>query len=269
MKRKLWAAGVLAVLFGLWSGSPSLADTITDTTNNTKYTLTVPTDAAGVPIAESPGEGPAGTFTYDVTLTVDASGYNVAGTGTISLDAVAIKINANLDTAISAPPLDSAPGGAANWNVVYGGTNNSGGSSGCDPNTSNSFICAGAASAAFATANTPVGSAGDVYTFIFDVVLTSALTASDIGIGPSVKAIYCDQGTTGPSCLNTLTFNSQTSIDVPLQSPVGGQTTGGETLGGTTQGGEQVAAPTSLALLSTSIIGLALGGKFFRRRSRN
>lgn len=212
------AIGLLAsVTIVSWLAPAAWATPVTDTSNGAIYTLTVPVGANGVPVTDGDTVGPAGTFTYDISLKVDGSAFSVGGTvGQPVLDAVSIKIGPNLVETF-APSLDAAPGGIAKWNVILGQTNNAGGSAGCTGSTTNGKVCAEATSAS----NTvPVGSAGNVHIFVFDITLSQALTASNLDDPSfsSIKAIFCDSDTNGgPTCNGSLRFLSQTSIEAPLQ----------------------------------------------------
>jgi hypothetical protein len=167
-----WIAGCV-LLCGV-AGSPSYADTIgpnCGSCGGVVYTLTYAADNAL--------NAPVGKQWFDFTLNVDTSGINVSSAQ--FLTAVALK-----DPVASQAQLLS-PG--SDWTNVAGGTSNSGGSAGCQLNTSNGFDCAQySGTGAFGVPTGP----GDVYTFVFGFLLPSG-TVGDLATGVSLKAIYDDK----------------------------------------------------------------------------
>ena len=114
-----------------------------------------------------------GTDTYQVTYTINTSGYNGGGT---LLDDVAFKVSSSDPTGVS---LVTAPNGASNWTEQQGGIN----AAGCDGNGSG-FVCAAANSLAFAAA-VPDGT----YKWVFDLTTTGLFTGAGQA---SIKARYTD-----------------------------------------------------------------------------
>jgi hypothetical protein len=114
---------------------------------------------------------PISTNKYQVTYTVDTSGYKGGGT---LLDDVAFKVSSHDPTSVS---LVSAPNGAANWTTYSGGIN----AGGCDSH-GGGFVCA-AANSLSSAASVPDGT----YAWMFDIVTTGLSTGS---FESSVKARY-------------------------------------------------------------------------------
>src|SRR5215467_13844185 len=114
-----------------------------------------------------------GTNMFQITYTIDTSGYNGGGT---LLDNVAFKVSSSDPTGVS---LVSAPNGAANWTVQTGGIN-AGGCSG----SGSGFVCAGANSLSSAAA-VP----GGTYSWVFDITTTGLFTSANEA---SIKARYTD-----------------------------------------------------------------------------
>src|SRR3974377_1925647 len=69
---------------------------------------------SGSPISSTPT-----TETFEITYTIDTTGYNGGGT---HLDQVPLKVSSS----ITSGTLVSAPGGVGDWNVIMGGINASG-----------------------------------------------------------------------------------------------------------------------------------------------
>jgi hypothetical protein len=133
---------------------------------------------SGIPIATNPGI-PSGTNplgipseTFQITYTIDTSGYTGAG---VKLDTVALKVASSFINA----DLVTAPGGVANWVEMSGGLN----AAGCSGSGSG-YDCV----RIVALVNAPVVP-GVTYTWIFNIeVPTGALfTGNDQA---SVKARY-------------------------------------------------------------------------------
>jgi hypothetical protein len=159
MKKLLIFTAVLAVA-GFGFAGTAMADTTTDTTLNVVYTATVSQDAADA------------ANQFDVTLTVDATGFN-QGPGFLT----SIAMQFNPQAAVTGVSLEDASGGASNWSSVMAGGLNSGG---CDGK--GNFWCiqnAGANLAVPAPAST-------IYTFVFDVTLSGG----DLASNSDIKAAY-------------------------------------------------------------------------------
>jgi PEP-CTERM motif len=142
-------------------GSPAFADSIGPNCNTCQgsiYTLTYTS---------------LGSDMFQVTYTIDTSGYNGGGT---LLDDVAFKVSASDPTSVS---LLSAPNGAANWTLVPGGID----AGGCNGKGSG-FVCAAANALTFA-ATVPDGT----YAWVFDLTTTGLFTGMDEA---SIKARYTD-----------------------------------------------------------------------------
>lgn len=146
--KKLLISGAFVALLGLALVGSAKADSTTDTTNNVTYTATS--------VMVGPGE-------FDVTLTVDASGFN-QGSG--FLTSLSMQF-----TGATSVTLTEAPGTLGDWSAILPGGNNANGCNG----TGNFFCTQNITGAA------PVPAAG-TYTFVFDVLGSagSAGTASDI-----------------------------------------------------------------------------------------
>jgi len=114
-----------------------------------------------------------GTNMFQITYTIDTSGYNGGGT---LLDNVAFKVSSSDPTGVS---LVSAPNGAANWTVMAGGID----AGGCNGHGSG-FVCAKANSLSFAAA-VPDGT----YSWVFDLTTTGLFTMPNEA---SIKARYTD-----------------------------------------------------------------------------
>lgn len=114
-----------------------------------------------------------GSDMYQITYTINTTGYNAGGT---LLDNLAFKVSAANPTAVS---LVSAPNGAANWTIMPGGID----AGGCDGHGSG-FVCAAADSLAEA-ASIPDGT----YSWVFDLSTTGLFTGIDEA---SIKARYTD-----------------------------------------------------------------------------
>lgn len=126
----------------------------------------------GTPVATT-----ATTETWEITYTIDTSGYDGGGS---FLDVVAVKVSGQL---VSAKLMD-APGGVGNWLEFMGGLN-SGGCSGAGEG----FDCVRAVSLAGAP-TVPDG----VYTWVFHLEMETGGLFVDLGEA-SVKARYVS----GPS----------------------------------------------------------------------
>jgi hypothetical protein len=122
----------------------------------------------GVPIANT-----ATTETWQITYTIDTSGYNGGGT---HLDTVALKVSSQLVSAL----LVSAPGGVALWDESLGGLNANG--------------CGGAGSGFDCVEATAIGTSpavpGGTYSWVFNLEIANGglFTGND----SSVKARYVD-----------------------------------------------------------------------------
>jgi hypothetical protein len=150
--KKLLISGAFVALLGLALVGSAKADSTTDTTNNVTYTATS--------VLVGPGE-------FDVTLTVDASGFN-QGSG--FLTSVAMQF-----TGATLVTLADAPGGAGDWSLILPGGTNANGCSG-----TGNFFCT-----QNITGIAPVPVAGP-YTFVFDVFGS----AGSAGTDSDIKAEY-------------------------------------------------------------------------------
>ena len=122
---------------------------------------------SGSPIATT-----ATTETFEITYTIDTSGYNGGG---VKLDIVAMKVSSSFVDAT----LVTAPGGVAKWREITGGLNANG--------------CSGSGSGFDCVAIKVLGDAPSVpngiYTWVFDIeVATGGLFTGDHQ--SSVKARY-------------------------------------------------------------------------------
>lgn len=169
MKARLYV--VLCLVLGslAMTALPSLADPIgpnCGTCQGSIYTLQYALESTS-----------GGNSTYDITYTIDTTGYNGGGT---NLDSAAVKVVSQFPSALE---LDSAPGGTSNWSVMDGGIS----AAGCD-GSGNGFVCSSA------TATGGVGAydaVGGTLVWIFDVTVpTGSLITSSFGA--SIKARYVD-----------------------------------------------------------------------------
>jgi hypothetical protein len=160
---------IAALLLGL--AAPAAASTISigpscGTCQGSIYTL----DDGGAPTSTA---GP--TEIWQITYTIDTSGYNGGGT---RLDSAALKVSAALVSA----NLVSAPGGVANWVETLGGID----ASGCSGSGSG-FDCV----QINAVGNAPTVPDG-ILTFVFDLEIVDGGIFTDL-IGSTVKARYVDE----------------------------------------------------------------------------
>lgn len=164
---------LIAVLFGaaFALASPASASSISigpacGTCQGSIYTL----DDGGAPtLTAGPNE------TWQITYTIDTSGYNGGGT---RLDSAALKVSSALVNAT----LVSAPGGPANWIETLGGID-AGGCSG----SGSGFDCV----QINAVGNAPTVPNG-VLTFVFDLVIVDGGIFTDL-VGSTVKARYVNE----------------------------------------------------------------------------
>jgi len=215
MKRLMITSFMLLATVGLFSGY-AYADSLSFTDLGSIYTLSY----SGSPISTT-----ATTETFDITLNIDTSGYTENGTGTTAfLDSAAIKVSPNIITA----SLVSGPSG-----FVYGDGYTSNSASGCTLNTATGAACAGKGS----LATTPVGNAGDIYTFEWDVTVATGTLFAGLD-GSTVKALYL---WTNPAN-GKLLVSGQTSVTASSTS---------------------VPEPNSLLLISSGLIvmGIAAWGR--------
>jgi hypothetical protein len=120
-----------------------------------------------------------GVSTYDVSLTIDPSGYNGGG---LYINSVAIKIASS--EAATGNSVVSAPGAAGSWTLQLGGLN----SGGCDGHGSG-FICAKDGMTAPVPVN-PAYVAGTKYTWEFHYATSASLFTGTLA--SSVKVDYVD-----------------------------------------------------------------------------
>jgi hypothetical protein len=138
----LCASAAASLFFAAPSGATPIGPSC-GTCQGSIYELTY----SGSPIATT-----ATTETFQITYTIDTSGYN--GTG-VKLDSVALKVASSFIDAT----LVTAPGGAANWVEMFGGLN----AAGCSGSGSG-YDCVRVA----ALVNAPVVP-GVTYTWIFNI----------------------------------------------------------------------------------------------------
>jgi hypothetical protein len=124
----------------------------------------------------TPISSTATTETWDITYTIDTTGYTGGGT---HLSQVALKVSSS----ITAGSLIAAPGGVADWNVVMGGIN----AGGCNGSGSG-FDCASATSIGVS----PVVP-GSISTWVFQLTLPTGGLFTGASQA-SVKARYVDDG---------------------------------------------------------------------------
>lgn len=160
MKRTALLLSAIAVLFAISTGV-SYADPIgpnCGTCQGSIYTLTWT------------GANDGTSNNYDITLTIDTSGYTGGG---VAIDSVAIKVN----NSESGGSLDAAPATSANWVVLDGGLN----SGGCDGSGSG-FLCA--------QNTTDPAAVGGILSWTFDYITTGV--PSTAALGSSIKVRYVD-----------------------------------------------------------------------------
>ena len=175
------------------------------------YTLTYNT----VPVSQT-----ATTVTYQVTLTINTTGYNGGG---VAIDNVAVKVSSSL----SAATLVSAPGGVGMWNLTVGGIS----ASGCNGSGSG-FECADA------TANTaaPLPHSG-TYSWVFNLTMpTNSLLTGNLGGSIKVRYVDAKGKKVGALVSEDITIDSFTP-QPPPNNPV--------------------PEPSSLALLGTGLMSVA------------
>jgi hypothetical protein len=124
---------------------------------------------SGSPVATT-----ATTETFQITYTIDTTGYSAEGT---HIQSVALKVSSELVSA----ELVSAPGGLANWNERLGGLN----ANGCSGSGSG-FDCV----RAIAIGDSPAVPGG-VYTWVFNLELAKGGLLTGVGEA-SIKARYVD-----------------------------------------------------------------------------
>jgi hypothetical protein len=189
--RNLIFVGVLALMFSGVGRADTIGPTCGSPDNcfGSLYTLTYD------PTKTTTANG----FTiYDVSLTIDTSGYN--GSGQFISD-VAIKVSSSVDLTNSA--LLAAPGGAGGWALAANNINNSG----CSGVTASGWLCAHDSTLAPVPNSTP-------YVWEFKYATTSALFTSLLGASVQVKYNNASGTLNGQIMSNNIT----------LQVPDGGVT---------------------------------------------
>jgi PEP-CTERM motif len=168
------ASGVAAVFLGVlvasWGVAPRAEATPIGPSCGTCQGSTYDLSYTGVPISSS-----GGVDTWEITMTINTSGYNGGGS---FIDSVALKVSSELLGA----DLISAPGGVMNWVEILGGLNGSG----CNGNGSG-FDCAMvmAINPSVAVPN------GTPYTWVFHLDIASGGLFTGIDTS-SIKARYVD-----------------------------------------------------------------------------
>jgi hypothetical protein len=169
---------------------------ICDTCQGSIYTLYY----SGVPIADPVADpNPAAHETFRITLTIDTSGYNAGG---LYVDSAAIKVSSTLSNVASS--LFAASGGLANWNLVIGGMNGSGG---CKAGT-NGYDCADWVGPGFGVPVAP----GTLLAFTFDQTVDNGTLDTSLN-GAHIKTRYLDANGNqiGPMVSEDITLQLGTS----------------------------------------------------------
>jgi hypothetical protein len=193
MKRLILSSLMALATIGLFSGH-AYATSLSITDLGSIYTLSY---------GDSPISTTATTETFEITLTIDASGYNQNGAGTSAfLDSAAVKVSPNIVSA----SLVTAPSG-----FVYDDGYTSNTSTGCTGLTTTGAACAGIGS----LATTPVGDGtGDFYTFTWDIEVATGTLFAGLD-GSSIRALYL---WTNPAN-GRLQVSGQTSVSVSAPEP--------------------------------------------------
>lgn len=146
--------------------------------------------------------GTSTTQTFNVTLTVNDTGYSGPHPGSDLLDAVAIKVDN--DNNILSESLVSGP---SNWTFVDGGTNASG--AGCTP-SGNGFDCSQGGSVSYDLGTGPQH--GGTYSWVFQVTVKSGTLLTT---GASVKAQYVNSTATKQVAMTSQTTTNETTVPEP------------------------------------------------------